>query len=213
MGAVGKGCAYFSIIIWYICVMKVSNCFLCGGEFRRTELTALVSHANNYKVCKRCLTAADPTNDYLEVRDIISNYVKFAQQINDPELASPQITVEPADTLIQKAVDLLKKSNPSYFVGVRKIVLDSGSAYGFVESGKDKDPSVIHLNLQKIKSEIAFKLSNLPKDQQEQEVVRQIAMTIAHEKGHINSYKPETGFVGGEQPAEAEANRVAPNLK
>lgn len=193
--------------------MKVGNCFLCGGEFGRTELTALVSHAHNYKVCINCLKAADPTNDYLEVRSIISNYVKFAQQINDPELASPQIKVEPADTLIQKAIDLLKKSNPSYFVGVRKIVLDNGSAYGFVESGGGKDPSVIHLNLNKIKSEIAFKLSNLPKDQQEKEVVRQIALTIAHEKGHINSYKPDKGFVGGENPAETEAGKMEPVLK
>lgn len=192
---------------------RTGNCFLCGGEFKRTELTALVSHANNYKVCANCLDAADPTNDYLEVRDIISNYVKFAQAINDPELASPQIKVEPADMLIQKAVDLLKKSNPGYFVGVRKIVVDNGNAYGFVESGQGKDPSVIHINLQKIKSEIQFKLSNLPKDQQEQEMIRQIAMTLAHEKGHINSYKPETGFAGGELPAEAESNKMQSALK
>jgi 2'-5' RNA ligase len=122
----------------------------------------------------------------------------------DPELASPDIKIEPVDTYIQKAVDLLKKINPSYFVGVRKIVADTGSGYGHVSSGPNQDPTVIHINLARIKSEMNTKLQNATQEQKDKEIVRQIALTISHEHGHVKSFKPEGGFIGGEGPAEAE---------
>lgn len=137
---------------------------------------------------------------------------KFAQQ-SDPELASPEIKVEPADTLVQKAVDMLKKINPSYFVGVRKIVISTSSAYGFVESGPGKDPAIIHINLSKIKSDVQSKYGGMGKEQMEQEIAREIASVISHERGHISSYNPQQGFVGGEGPAEQEEKNMAMKLK
>lgn len=135
--------------------------------------------------------------------------IKLAQQQNDPELAFPQIKIEPMDSLIQKAVEMLKKINPNYFVGVRKIVVDNGSAaFGHVASGPGQDPAVIHINLSKIKSDLQSKMSGGSPQDLEKEVVKSIASTLSHERGHISSFKNETGFQGGEAPAEAEENNM-----
>jgi len=192
--------------------VRSDNCFSCGKEFSFVELCELVSTASQFRICRSCLDASDPANDYKQAKNIIYGYVKFAQQITDPELASPEIKIEPMESNIQKAVELLKRVNPSYFVGVRKIVVDSGDGFGHVAAGGNNDPTVIHLNMAKIKAEIQSKLGTAPKEQQDKELVRQIALTISHEKGHISSYKPDQGFVGNESPAETEANSMSSKL-
>jgi len=137
---------------------------------------------------------------------------KLGQQQTDPELVSPEVKVEPADTYIQKAINLLKQQNSNFFVGVRKVVVDTGEGFGHVASGPGQDPAVIHINLQKIKSELKSKLQGASPKQFDKEMVRQIALTISHEKGHVSSYKPETGFVGGEAPAEASESAMMQKL-
>lgn len=179
------------------------NCTICGEEFENKELQLLLITAQNLKICKVCLAASDPKDDYENVRNMLGAYIRVAQQM-DPELTSPQIKVEPADTLIQQAVDMLKKINPNYFVGVRKIVLDAGQGFGHVSSGGGNDPAVIHINLPKIKAELQSKLTNATEEQKQKELVRQIAITISHERGHVGSFKPEGGFIGGEGPAQSE---------
>jgi hypothetical protein len=186
------------------------NCTICSIEFPTTELRALVP-ASNLKTCQSCLVQSNPADDYAEVKNIIFGYLKFAQQITDTELASPDIKIEPMESNIHKAVELLKKVNPSYFVGVRKIVVDTGSAFGYVQSGAGNDPAVIHLNLPKIRAEIQSKIGNLPKEEQEKELVRQLALTISHERGHISGFKPETGFAP-ESAAENEANSMTQKI-
>jgi|ERR1700722_371207 len=181
------------------------NCIVCANEFNTEELFSVCADAN-YKICIKCLAKSDPQDDFAQVRNIVSKYVKFSQM--DAELASPDIKVEPGDTYIQKAVELLKRMNPSYFVGVRKIVADMGKGLGHVASGPGQDSAVIHINLSRIKSELQAKLPNAPQNQFEKEFVRQIALTIAHEKGHVGSFKQESGFVGGESPAESEESSM-----
>lgn len=192
--------------------MKLSsdNCMVCGSEFLMEELSAIVASASDFVICRPCLAASDPANDYAQVRSIISGYLKFSQQM-DAELASPEIKIEPVESNIQKAVQLLKQQDPSYFVGVRKIVVDTGKGYGHVSSGEGQDPAVIHINLSKIKNEIQSKLSGAPKEQQEHELVRQIALTISHEKGHVKNFNPQSGF-GGEGPAESEESLMMGKL-
>lgn len=187
--------------------INCDNCMVCGQEFSFDELSSLVASASYLKICHSCLSKSDPADDYAQVRNIISGYMKFSQQVADPELASPEIKIEPMDSNINKAVDLLKKLNPNYFVGVRKIVVDTGEGYGHVSAGGSEDPTVIHINLPKIRAEIQSKLGNATQEQQEQELVRQIAFTISHEKGHVSSYSPQTGFPG-EAPAESEADTM-----
>jgi hypothetical protein len=182
------------------------NCMVCSEEFEAKDLTEILLTANDFRICSGCLSRTDPANDYEQVKNIITGYLKLSQTM-DPELASPDIKVEPLDSYIQKAVELLKQVNPSYFVGVRKIVVDSGQGYGHVAAGGSEDPAVIHINLPKIKAELQSKLSGAPKEQFEKELIRQIALTISHEKGHVASYKPETGFPG-EGPAETEESSM-----
>lgn len=186
--------------------LNSDNCMVCGEEYSIEELRSLISACSS-KVCQACLDLSDPANDYAQAKRMIYNHMKLSQVITDPELASPDIKVEPMESNIQKAVEMLKKINPSYFVGVRKIVVDTGAGYGHVSSGPGQDPSVIHINLSKIKNEIQSKLGGASKEQQERELVRQIASTISHERGHVASFKPETGFPG-EAPAEAEESSM-----
>ena len=143
---------------------------------------------------------------------ILFAFAQAEKMINDPQLTSPQVSVEPVDTFVQKAVDKLKALNPSYFIGVRKIVIDMGQGYGRVESGPGKDPAVIHINLATIKNQLKSQLGNASQPEFEKELVRQIAETIAHEKGHIGSFNETQGFVGGEQPAEAEEGAIRSRL-
>jgi hypothetical protein len=149
---------------------------------------------------------------FKEAQQIIRSIHKRSQQSVDAELASPDIKVEPADSYINKAVQLLKSINPNYFVGVRKIVVDMGSGFGYVESGPGKDPAVIHINLSRVKNELKGKLPNATQEQLDKEMVRQIATTISHEKGHVSSFKSESGFVGAEAPAEAEEQQMGSKI-
>jgi hypothetical protein len=183
------------------------NCCICGYEFENKYFVIKQS----FKICRACIHEASPQNDYEQVKTILGGHIKLAQQM-DPELVSPEIKVEPADTLIQEAVNMLKKVNPNYFVGVRKIVLDAGQGFGHVSSGAGNDPAVIHINLPKIKAELQAKLMNATPEQKQKELVRQIAITISHEKGHVASFKPEGGFVGNEAPALQEEQSMAGKL-
>lgn len=144
--------------------------------------------------------------NYLEAAKIIS------AQTGDPELDSPNIIIEPQESLIQKAVDLIKSKDPSYFKGVRKIISGNFPAYGRVESGPGKDPAIVQLNFQRTKNEITNAIKsqnpNAPQSMIDDAIVKSLAETITHEKGHVSSFKPDSGFAGGESPAEQEANRM-----
>lgn len=128
------------------------------------------------------------------------NLLKSAQEV-DPQLASPSIIVEPMEPIIDKAVKILQRMDPAYFKGARKIVVQTSSAYGQVESGPQKDPTVINININRIKQEAG------------PESVASAALVIAHEMGHVRSFESEKGFVGGESPAEAEEAKVSQWIK
>lgn len=121
----------------------------------------------------------------------------------DPELESPTVIIQPMEGLVQQAVNRIKQMEPNYFKGVRSIIIEPQSHYGSVESGPEKDPTVIHLNYNRIRQEITAQGGS------DEDVINSIIQTIAHEAGHVKSFSPEQGFVGGEQPAEQEAQRVS----
>ena len=128
----------------------------------------------------------------------LSKYFQAKYGQLDQQLESPNVIVQPSEPMINKAVQLLKRMDPNYFKGIRQIQLSPASMYfGFVESGQNKDPAVLNINLNKIKS-----ISG-------PEEVIQAALTVAHEAAHTKSYNDMQGFVGGENPAEAEEKRVA----
>jgi hypothetical protein len=131
--------------------------------------------------------------------DLAGYFSKKYSQVSDSELDTPNVVVQPTEPVIDKAIKVLKRMDPSYFRGVRRIQISPSSMYyGFVESGENKDPAVININMAKIKQE-----SN------SDDAVISAAITIAHERGHVTSYNESQGFVGGEAPAEQEERRVA----
>jgi hypothetical protein len=117
-------------------------------------------------------------------------------------ILSPNVVIMPYEPIIDKAIKVLKKMDPNYFSGVSKIVIGSSSYFGHVESGPDKDPTIININLEKIKQ-----YSNQSKG--EIGKIFAAAVTIAHERAHVKSFNQQLGFVGGENPALAEEQKVA----
>ena len=144
---------------------------------------------------------------------ILYSFAQAQQLLNDPQLSSPQVSIEPVDTLVQKAVDLIKSKEPNFFIGIRKIVIDMGQGYGRVESGPGKDPAVIHINLSAIKNTLKSQLGNAPQPEFDSKLIRQVAEVIAHERGHAKSFDPQKGFVGNEAPAEAAEREMHQKLQ
>lgn len=144
----------------------------------------------------------------LSIKDVAQKtaFRKSLRLLKTAQLESPNIVIQPTEQVIQKAVDLLKKMDPNYFVGVKQININPSSGnYGSVESGKDKDPTVVNINLSKIKQHAGSEMSP--------ELIVETALTIAHECAHVKSFNNEGGFVGGEAPAEQEERRVSDWIK
>jgi hypothetical protein len=182
------------MIMTKIKISEPTNCQCCGNEFNSYQLK--MAKVNN-KVLDICPKCNEIYTSYIEAASLL----KVSQEVPDLALSSPNVVVEPMQPVIQKAVEVLKRLESNYFVGTRKIKAGiSGSAFGFVQSGPDKDPAVINLNLAMI-SQKAKEYNMSP--------VFAAAITIAHEKGHVKSFNQQQGFVGGEGPAEAEEKRIA----
>jgi|SRR5690606_4158838 len=113
------------------------------------------------------------------------------------QVGTPNITIQPGRPETNCAVDILKLYNPSMFINVKEIIVGPSANYGHVESGPDKDPSVIYVNADRIVSESGGQQSG-------KAAAIATAQVIAHEKAHVESYDPAQGFIGGEAPAEAE---------
>jgi hypothetical protein len=58
------------------------NCIVCANEFEPEELHSVVAskiNSTHFKVCQSCLDSCDPAEDYRQVREIVNNYLKFAE--------------------------------------------------------------------------------------------------------------------------------------
>lgn len=137
----------------------------------------------------------------MNIYNLSKLFLKIADTIQDPQVTSPNIVIEPSEPTMQKAVKVLQRMNPNYFIGVRKIVVAPSAQYGHVESGPNKDPTIININVQRILQESGGASAG-------PEAIIAAACTIAHEKGHVSSFDPKIGFQGGESPAEAEESKV-----
>jgi hypothetical protein len=131
-----------------------------------------------------------------KLNKLIAIYLKAS----DTELDSPNIIIEPFESIVDAAVKKIKNIEPNYFKGIKRIKVVPSNNYGHVKSGPNEDPTVVFINATRLKNE----LQNTPDD----EMVNLVASVIAHEVGHVRSFNPEQGFVGGETPAEQEENRI-----
>lgn len=121
------------------------------------------------------------------------------------------IVVEPYEPLVDKALKLIQSKNPSILAikpppgqgqttnqKVKVVVeAEAGDHLGKVQSDA---PGVVFISVNKIKN-------LLGSSQNEDEIVRQIALVIAHELGHI-----EANLQGGEGPAEVAEIEMARKL-
>jgi hypothetical protein len=114
------------------------------------------------------------------------------------QVGSPAIKIQPGRQELNVAVDILKLWNPNYFMNVSEIVIGPSPNYGYVESGPGKDPAKIYINADRIVAESG--------SQSGKAAAISAAKTIAHEKGHVESYQHDQ-FQGGETPAEVEAGK------
>ena len=58
------------------------NCIICAQEINQEDAqnVALAKvNITKFKVCQACLDHSDPAEDYRQVRDIVFNYLKFAE--------------------------------------------------------------------------------------------------------------------------------------
>jgi hypothetical protein len=131
--------------------------------------------------------------DAKTLEKLSSLYLKWAQDID-----SPQIKIEPYEELIDCAVKIIQALEPNYFKGVETIKVMPSSAYGHVSSD---NPAVININIDRIKHELKNADGRSP--------AAVAAAVIAHERGHVSDFSPETGFPGGEGVAETEEQRMS----
>lgn len=62
--------------------MSAYNCCVCSGEFNLDDLQSQASSIINqtrFKICQACIDVSDPTQDYDQVRKIVSQYLWSAE--------------------------------------------------------------------------------------------------------------------------------------
>ncbi len=178
------------------------NCASCNREVLNYQIRPAKVGSILLDCCPSCHALNDAYKQFKEAKSILNNLYKFGQLNNDAQTMGPSIIIEPIDTNIQAAVELLKRMDGNYFSGVSKIVAGPENNYGHVSS---IDSSIININLNRISNETKS-------DDSKRNIVIAIATTIAHERGHVLSWDGKT-FVGLESPALAEESKVSNWIK
>lgn len=181
------------------------NCQACGNEIHSFQGRDIAVGSILMNLCTKCQANSSAWENF-KIAAIELNKLYKLGQLDDAQLKSPNIEIQPAEGTIQKAVKLLQRMDPNYFVGVRKIEVGAESNYGHVSSGDNQDPTVVHINLQRIINEADGKADG-------REAIINAAVAIAHESGHVKSYDDKNGFVGNESPAQAEEQKVTNWIK
>lgn len=63
-------------------IIKNCNCIVCANEFDPEELQGIALSKINvtrFKICQACLDQSDSTDDYRQVRDIVTSYLWFSE--------------------------------------------------------------------------------------------------------------------------------------
>jgi len=204
---------------------KAANCQSCGQEYLDFQLTKvkLASFLRELNICEGCFNS-DPAEDYrvagsyLGFNDPLTKYKeaarilsKMAQEASEAEINGPQVRIEPMESLVDEAVKRLKQIDPNYFLGVSRIISGTETHYGHVSSD---DPSVVHINFPRIKSEITAKMSGASQDDIDEAIINSIVETVSHERGHVKDFNPETNtFSGGEGAAHVEEQKINQQIK
>lgn len=178
------------------------NCEVCSREVLSYQIRTAKVNSVLKEVCQNCHENTKTYEEFKESLNILKDLSKYSQEAPiDPMTDTPNISIEPIDGNIQAACELLKRMDGNYFKGVSKIVAGAEANYGHASS---TEPTVVNINLSRITSEAG--------PNAKREIIINLATTIAHEIGHIRSFK-DGQFVGNESPAEAEERKVAAWIK
>ena len=179
-----------------------TNCSVCGREVLNYQIRTAQLGSVLKEMCGSCHSGTSAYKKFAESLEILKELQKSGQLVEqiDPMTAGPNIAVEPIDSNIQAACELLKRMDPNYFKGISKIVAGTEANYGHTNS---QDSTVLHINLNRIVSEG----KNSKKD-----IIVNLALTISHEAAHSKSFK-DGQFSGGESPSQAEEQKVSNWIK
>jgi hypothetical protein len=180
------------------------NCEVCSREVLSYQIRTAKVNSVLKDICPSCHENTKAYKEFKESLDILKDLQKYSQEAAiDPMTDTPNVSVEPIDSNIQAACELLKRMDGNYFKGVSKIVAGAEANYGHVSSGPDQDPHVVHINLNRITSE---------NTKSKRDIIVALAITISHEVAHTKSFK-DGAFSGGEGVAEAEERKVSAWIK
>jgi hypothetical protein len=120
---------------------------------------------------------------------------------------SPEIDIDPSiKSNILEAVEKLRAIDNNYFKLVERIVGMPDGPFG------KTDGKTIFINYPRVVQDVKSRLGDLsdPKEQSNYKdlLLKSLMSLLAHEIGHINNYKDDSGFSGGEGPAKAEEDRI-----
>lgn len=222
---------------WYRCInpdLEVFNVLIAEVAprgFYDSDAKALMAYNKDTRVAtlvsKLIVLAKNVRRcGYLKEAMELHRYADALDKIGTPEVEiDPQLGTE-----VKEAIERIKKNyDPNFFNAVSKVVLLSSGPFGQVSS---EEPSVVKVNLPKIRDEVRRQLNTAfagedvqfnPADKKHQEIfdevlTRAIVEVVSHETGHVKDYKvkPEGGsgdFPGGEGRAEQEEKRVSQTLE
>ena len=154
----------------------------------------------------------------LKSRRLDRHASRLIAAIDKAFIEGPSVQIDPGLVSdVQEAVNELRKADPNFFRGVSKVVGYTGGEYGKVES---TDPTIIDINLQKIKQKVQQDLgsSYQPSDPSYQQTFkealkRSLVETLSHEKAHVRDWSEEKRkFPGGEGVAESAERAIIQKL-
>lgn len=137
--------------------------------------------------------------------------LRIAEKVKEDmeNLGTSKVTIEPSNKYAQEAYDLLASKTPEILTGITNIRTDLNKDV-FGEYSSDSEHTVF-LNMKKIENEVRSKLSGQSEDDIKAEIIRQTALVISHEDGHLHAYTERKD--SSEFPAEQQEQEVAEKLK
>lgn len=148
---------------------------------------------------------------FINQKSNLSYKLKIAQKVqeNVENLGTTKVTIEPSNEYAQAAYDLLAEKTPEILTGIANIRTDlSKDVFGEYSS---ESKHTVFLNMKKIEAEVRSKLSSKTEDEIKQEIIRQAALVISHEDGHLHAYTERKD--SSEAPADQKEKEVAEKLK
>jgi len=131
---------------------------------------------------------------------------KFAQAIEEKKenVGTAQVTVEPANNNVDKAIQKIRENSPEIITPLTNIRTDLNKDI-FGEFSSEHEHTVF-LNVPKIENEVRTKLEGSSEDDIQTEIINQIALVISHEFGHQHAYTNNGDT--SEAPAEQKEKEV-----